>query len=375
MGTMREWLSQAAQVRERRHLVRGTREHRAGMIDLASNDYLDLSHDPRVIAAAVAGTRRLGTGARGSRVVTGTLSLHTDLEAVLCELTGQDSALVFSSGYTANLAVLTALGGPGTLIVLDEHVHASLIDAARLSRSPVVVNPHQDLPSLQAILAARTQARALVVVESLYSVLGDTTDLAAVAALCADQGAVLVVDEAHSVGVLGGGRGGVHAAGLNGCEHVIVTATLSKALGAMGGVVLGSALIREHLVNIARSFIYDTGLAPAPAAAAAAACRIILAEPHHVRRLHDNAELLAAAAGVPRAPGPVQSIAPGSAERARRFADTLYDHGVLVGCFRPPSVPDGISRIRLTAHSSTHRQDIDRVGHMLRALTEPGAHQ
>ncbi|MEN2740843.1 8-amino-7-oxononanoate synthase [Microbacterium sp. X-17] len=367
MAAMQTWMTRAAEVRRRRHLVRDAREHGDGMIDFASNDYLDLSRDPRVVEAAVCATRQDGAGARASRLVTGTLPVHTDLEAALCELTGQATALAFSSGYTANLAVLTALGGPDTLVVLDEHVHASLIDGARLSRSPVVMNPHRDLERLRAMLAQRTQRRALVVVESVYSVLGDTADLVEVAALCAEHDAILVVDEAHGVGVLGEGRGAVHAARLHARDEVVVTATLSKALGAMGGAVLGSELIREHLVNTARSFVYDTGLAPAPAAAAAAACRIILTEPQRVRQLQKNADLLARAAGVPRAPGPVQSVPVGTAERARRLADSLYDQGQLVGCFRPPSVPDGVSRIRLTAHSGHRPDDIDRVGELLRA--------
>lgn len=367
-GSMTSWIARAAQVRERRHLVRHTRSHPAGLVDFASNDYLDLSRDPRVIEAAVTATHRYGAGARASRVVTGTLPVHTELETALCRLTGHDAGLVCSSGYTANLAVLTALGGPDTLIIIDEHVHASLIDAARLSRSPFTANPHNDLMSLRATLAGRNQTRAVVVVESVYSVLGDTADLAAVAALCAQHDAVLVVDEAHGVGVLGGGRGAVHAAGLHGREDVIVTVTLSKALGAMGAAILGSPALREHLVNTARSFIFDTGLAPAPAAAAATACAIVLAEPHRVVRLHRNADLLACAARVPRAPGPVQSVPLASTEDADDLTEALYLAGVLVGCFRPPSVPDGISRIRLTAHSSTTPDDIDRVRGLLRDL-------
>ena len=370
MGAIQDRLIDAARVRERRGTVRATRITPGtgdsagagagagagafdGPLDLASNDYLGLSTDSRVKAAAIAATERFGTGARASRVVTGTLSIHDDLEQALSELTGQPAALVFSSGYAANLGILTALGGPDTLLLMDEHIHASLVDAARLSHSPIVTIPHSNLAVLKDLLANRTQKRAIVVVESIYSVLGDAANLHAAAALCATHDALLVVDEAHGVGVLGAGRGGVYAAGLAGAEHVVVTATLSKALGAQGGAVLGSIMLREHLVNTARSFIFDTGLAPAPAAAAAAASRIILAEPARVDALHLVASLIASSCGVDRAAGPVQSIRVGSPDIAVRVTERLREAGILVGCFRPPSVPDGISRLRLTAHADT----------------------
>ena len=239
MGAFHSWLADAARVREHRDLTRFTRVPPEPTIDFAGNDYLDLSRDPRVVEAAVEATRRHGAGARASRVVTGTLPVHVALEDALCHLTGQDSAVVFSSGYTANLGVLGALSSPDALIVLDEHIHASAIDAARASRSPVARFAHQDLASLDRVLVERTAKRAIVVVESVYSVLGDATNLVALADVCRARDALLVVDEAHGVGVLGEGRGGVHAAGLAGDEDVVVTVTLSKALGAMGGAVLG----------------------------------------------------------------------------------------------------------------------------------------
>ena len=369
MGAVQDRLADAARVRDRRGTVRATTiapgwEEDAGAgalegpLDLASNDYLGLSTDRRLKAAAIAATERYGTGARASRVVTGTLPVHTELELALAELTGQPAALAFSSGYAANLGILTALGGPDTLVLSDQHIHASLVDAARLSRSPIETIPHSDLAILGDVLANRTQTRAIVVVESVYSVLGDAPNLVDTAALCAQYDALLVVDEAHGIGVLGAGRGGVYAAGLAGAEHVVVTATLSKALGAQGGAVLGSTMLREHLVNTARSFIFDTGLAPAPAAAAAAGCRVILAEPERVDALHRVASLIASSCGVDRAAGPVQSIRVGSPEIAVDVTERLRDEGILVGCFRPPSVPDGISRLRLTAHAGT---DPDRL--------------
>lgn len=370
MGAMNEWLAGAARVRERRSTVRRAQPHAAGLLDLASNDYLGLAGDSRLADAAIAAMRRYGTGARASRVVTGTLPAHVELERALCSLTGQNAALVFSSGYTANLGLLTALGGPDALIVTDQHVHASLIDGARLSRSAVVTVPHGDLEALRCTLATRQQKRALVVVESVYSVLGDAADLMATARLCAEHDTLLIVDEAHGIGVLGQGRGAVHAVGLAGRDHVVVTATLSKALAAQGGAVLGSVLLREHLVNAARSFIFDTGLAPASAAAAAAACAIITEEPDRVAALHRIADLLASSLGVDRAAGPVQSVPVGSAETAWRIAENLRRAGVLVGCFRPPSVPDGVSRLRLTAHGSAEPDEIVHAARLVRAMLE-----
>jgi 8-amino-7-oxononanoate synthase len=353
---MRRWLEAAAAERARRgdvrhDDVRRNPETQVGLLDLASNDYLGLAGDERLQAAAIEATRRFGTGSRASRVVTGTSAVHAELEHELARLTGQPACLVFASGYAANLGVLTALGSPDTLLVTDAHIHASLIDASRLSRSPVRICPHRDLDVLEQVLRDRAEPRGVVVVESIYSVLGDATDLAATAALCAEYDALLVVDEAHGVGVAGDGRGAVHAAGLSGAEHVVITATLSKALGSQGGAVLGSELLREHLVNTARTFIFDTALAPAPAAAAAAACRVIAAEPQRVAKLHEVAAAIADAARVARAPGAVQSVEVGSAEAAVAAAHRMYDAGVLVGCFRPPSVPDGISRLRLTARA------------------------
>lgn len=361
---METWLGLRADVRQQRGIVRTDsilpwREHSTSeksqgeeVIDLASNDYLGLSADPRVVAASMAALEKYGAGARASRVVCGTLPAHRELEERLCALTGQRAALAFSSGYTANLGVVTALGGPGTLIIYDAHVHASLLDALRLSRSPSVSVPHNDLTAVKAALSARIQPRAVVIVESVYSVLGDAADLASLAPVCAAFDALLLVDEAHGLGVLGDGRGAVHAAGLAGAAHVAVTVTLSKALGSQGGAVLGSPALREHLVNTARTFIFDTALAPAAAAGAGAAASIVLAEPELAGRVLATAQLLARSCGVETAAGAVQSVPIESAACAVNLANELRTRGVLVGCFRPPSVPDGVSRIRLSARAS-----------------------
>jgi 8-amino-7-oxononanoate synthase len=372
MAAMQEWLIAAAEGRARRGGVRSADvrrnpESHGDLLDLASNDYLGLAGDPRLQQAAIEAIHRFGAGARASRVVTGTTASHVELERELAALVSAPAAVAFSSGYAANIGVLTALGGPRTLIVRDAHAHASLIDGARLSRSPVEIYPHNNLQALGRLLREREQPRAIVVIESIYSVLGDAADVAGTAAVCAEHDAFLVVDEAHGIGVAGSGRGAVHAAGLAGTEHVVVTATLSKALGSQGGAVLGSELVREQVVNAARTFLFDTALAPAAAAAAAAACRIVAAEPGRVAALHRAATLIAASADIDPAPGAVQSIPVGSPGAALALAQRLYQDGVVVGCFRPPSVPDGISRIRLTARATVDLAAAERAAATVRA--------
>lgn len=382
---MTQWLQRQAAVRDRRGLVRRPLPRAAGehFIDLASNDYLGLSADPRLADAAAAAALRWGAGATSSRLVAGTTQLHLDLEQELARLAGMETALVFSSGYLANVGVITALGGPGTLIVADEQCHASMIDGFRLSRSRTESFTHNDLGAAGRLLADRTEPRALIAVESLYSVLGDAAPLPDLLGLAQQHDAMLLIDEAHSLGVTGSGsflgRGSVAGTALAGHPNVIVTATLSKALGSQGGAVLGSALLREHLINRARSFIFDTGLAPASAAAALAAVRIIRDEPWRAEAVRSNAAALAAglapalaARGATVFPtsGAVQSIAMPSAESALAAADAARTAGVRIGCFRPPSVPDGVSRLRLTARATLTPQEIEDSCAVLRSILE-----
>jgi len=345
------WLAGEAAQREARGLTRALRPRAAGhdVVDLASNDYLGLATDPRLVEAAVAATRTWGTGSTGSRLVTGTTALHVQLEEALARLTGHESALVFSSGYLANLGAVTGLAGPDTLVVSDAHVHASLVDACRLSRCPVTVVPHNDVDAVETALRDRSEARALVLTESVFSVLGDLAPLTDLASVCHRQDAVLLVDEAHGLGVTGGGRGSVAAAGLAGSDHVVVTATLSKALGSQGGAVLGSKRLTEHLVNRARPFIFDTALAPAACAAALAAVGVVTDEPGLSDQVARVVEALAAACGVEPVPGAVLSVPVAGPREAVEAAALCADRGVRVGSFRPPSVPDGVSRLRMTA--------------------------
>ena len=250
------------------------------ILDLAGNDYLGLAHDRRVTDAAANAARTWGAGSTGSRLVTGTTALHQELEAELADFTGGPAALVFSSGYLANLGVLTALGGEDVTIVSDAGNHASIIDACRLSRSTIVVVPHRDVDKFDSALAARSTSYAVVVTDAVFSVDGDLAPLRELHTIARQHEALLVVDEAHAVGVVGPtGRGAVAAAELAGEEDIVRTVTLSKSLGAQGGAVVAAPDVIELLINVARPFIFDTGLAPASVGAALAALRIVRNEP------------------------------------------------------------------------------------------------
>ena len=378
-----DWLGVVGQARTEAGLRRTLAARSAGqrLLDLASNDYLGLSRDPRVIAGAVAAAATWGAGSTGSRLVTGSTALHVELEQALAAFTGQPRALVFSSGYLANLGAITALSGPGSLVVSDADNHASIVDAARLSRARVAVVGHRDLAAVAAVLGARTEQRALVVTDAVFSVDGELADLAALAQVCRENGAGLVVDEAHALGVLGpGGAGAAAAAGLAGLTEVVVTVTLSKSLGAQGGAVLGSARVIDHLVDAARTFIFDTALAPPSAGAALAALGVLQAEPELPARVRDAARRLHQAAleaglesGAPDAA--VVGVRIGSPQAAVAAAAGMAEAGVRVGCFRPPTVPDGVSRLRITARADLSDDDVARAAEALATVTSQAAGQ
>jgi 8-amino-7-oxononanoate synthase len=363
-----DWLDAHAAARRAAGLRRGLRPRAAGepLLDLAGNDYLGLSTDPRVVEGAVAATRAWGAGSTGSRLVTGTTALHSELEAELAAFLGAPAALVFSSGYLANLGVVTALSGPGALVVSDAANHASLVDACRLARARIAVTPRDDPAAVDALLAARTEERALVVTDSVNSVDGAFAPLRELHAVCRARGALLVVDEAHGLGVVGrGGRGLLAALDLAGADDIVATVTLSKALGSQGGAVVGSAAVIAHLVDTARSFIFDTGLAPACVGAALAALRALRAEPERPAAILRAAAVLAAATGVPAPPSAVVSVVLGEPEIAVAAAAACAERGVRVGCFRPPSVPKGTSRLRLTARATLTDAELAHAGAVL----------
>ncbi len=275
------WLDAVEQQRREAGLRRSLRPRPAVAteLDLASNDYLGLSQHPDVIDGGVAALRIWGAGATGSRLVTGDTELHEEFESELAEYVGAAAGLVFSSGYTANLGAVVGLSGPGSLLVSDAYSHASLVDACRLSRARVVVTPHRDVDAVEAALASRDEERAVVITDSVFSADGALAPLRELHDVCRRHRALLIVDEAHGLGVRGGGRGLLHEVGLAGAPDVVMTTTLSKALGSQGGVVLGPAAVRDHLIDAARPFIFDTGLAPAAVGAALAALHVLRAEP------------------------------------------------------------------------------------------------
>ncbi|MGC5016762.1 8-amino-7-oxononanoate synthase [Streptosporangium sp. DT93] len=346
-----------------------------GLLDLASNDYLGLARDERLAEAAADAVRTWGTGSTGSRLVTGSTTLHARLEARLSAFCGSAGALVFSSGYLANLAVVAALGRDA-LVVSDAGNHASIVDACRLSRSRVAVVPHGDATAVERVLAGRDEEHAIVVTDAVFSVEGDLAPLAELRAATARHGAMLIVDEAHSLGVVGArGQGAAHAAGLAADPGVVRTITLSKALGSQGGAVLGAPEVIQTLIDTGRSFIFDTGLAPGSVAAALAAVGILGDRPDLPSLVRGRARELAAMArdlGLETAEpsGAVVPVVLGPPEVALRAAAVCAERGVRAGCFRPPSVPEGRSCLRLTARANLSSDDLAVIRGALTAVAE-----
>jgi 8-amino-7-oxononanoate synthase len=357
------WLEAVEQQRRQAGLRRALRPRPAVAteLDLASNDYLGLSQHAQVIEGGVDALRTWGAGATGSRLVTGNTLLHEEFESALAEFVGAAACLVFSSGYAANLGAVVGLSGPGSLLVSDAYSHASLVDACRLSRARVVVTPHRDVDAVDAALAARDEERAVVITESVFSADGALAPVRQLHEVCRRHRALLMVDEAHGLGVRGaGGRGLLHELGLAGAPDVVMTTTLSKALGSQGGAVLATSPVRDHLIDAARPFIFDTGLAPAAVGAALAALRVLSAEPWRPEAVLRHAGTLAQICEVSQAPqSAVVSVILGAPEVALAAATACLDAGIRVGCFRPPTVPAGTSRLRLTARASLDANDLE----------------
>lgn len=374
-------LARKAELRERAGLARRLRPRPPddAVIDLAGNDYLGLARHPEVVAAAQAALAGYGLGATASRLVRGSTEVHAALEAELAGWLGTERALVYSSGYLANLGAVRALAGPHDLLVSDAYNHASLVDGCRASRAQVVVTPHADVSAVDAALAAEAAGRqAVVVTESVFSVDGDLAPLADLHAVMRRHGAILLVDDAHALGLLGpAGAGGAAAAGIAGAPDVVVTATLSKSLGAAGGVVAGPAALIRHLVDTGRTFIYDTALPPAVAAGALAALRLCRDSRELRAELHDRvasavARLSAAGLEVTAPAAGVLSVPAPGPEAAMAWAAACHDRGVAVGCFRPPSTPDTTSRLRLTINAGIPREDFAKALEIV-AEAAPGA--
>lgn len=329
-----------------------------------SNNYLGLATHPRVIAAAREALERFGAGAVSSRLISGHMTPHAELEEKIAAWKGVARALVFSTGYQANVGVVTALVGPDDVVLSDELNHASLIDGCRLSRARVRVYRHNDVDHLAELLRESTATRRrLVVTESIFSMDGDRAPLAGIVETCERHDAWLAVDEAHAAGVFGpGGAGVVAELGLTARVDVHI-GTLGKALGSFGAYVAGSSRLVELLVNRARSFIFTTGLPPSAAAAAKAAIEIAEAEPERARGLLARARglgarLRAEGLDVPHADSQILPIVIGGADDTVAAARRLLDAGVYVAAIRPPTVPANTSRLRVSLMATHSERDV-----------------
>jgi len=343
-------------------------------IDLGSNDYLGLARDPRVVAGARAALEEFGAGGRAARLLRGGSPLDERAEAAVAEWLGAEAALFFPSGFQANLGLICALAGRGDALFSDQLDHASLIDAARLSRARVFVHAHLDLAELDLLLArARHARRRFVLTEGIFSMDGDAPPLAELDELCRRHDAYLVVDEAHSAGVVGLAGAGAWAA-LGGRDEARLAArvvTGGKALGVAGAFVVGSRVLRELLVNRARSFLFTTAPPPAVAGgllAAVAVCRGMDAERARLRAL---ATELAKRLGLAPPAGAIVPFPAGSPERALELAQRLEARGLFVPAVRPPSVPEGGSRLRIVCHAFNRASELDELARVLEGAPRP----
>lgn len=328
------------------------------VVSFASNDYLGLTQHPGVVAAARAALDRWGTGSGAARLVVGSRPVHSELEAELAAWKRSERAVLFPTGFAANLGVITTMGGPGTLVCSDELNHASIVDGCRLARGEVAVYRHADPDHVEHLLAGRGARRALVVTDSVFSMDGDLAPLEDLAERCARHDALLVLDDAHAVLEVGPDLDGV---------TVLRVGTLSKTLGSLGGFVAGPAPLADLVVNRARSYIFTTAPTPADTAAALAALRVVRSPEGEglVHRLRRHVDVLR-----PGHPSPIVPVVCGDEARALAAAAALLDRGLLVPAIRPPTVPPGTSRLRVTL-SAAHTEE--QVARLAAALDElPG---
>jgi 8-amino-7-oxononanoate synthase len=343
------------------------------LLNFCSNDYLGLAQHPQVIAALQESARHIGVGSGASHVVCGHFAEHTALERDVADWLGYPRALLFGSGYLANLAVAQALLRPGDICLQDKLNHASLLDAARLAQAQLVRYPHRDVGAAGRQAAAHADGALLLATDGVFSMDGDAAPLPELAALARDQDGLLYVDEAHAIGVHGPeGRGSAAAAGLDAKSAPLLLVTLGKALGGYGALLVGQEALIEHIAQVARPYIYTTALPPALAAASRVAVRLARSEQWRRERLR---ELIAhfrdgaSARGIelPHSDTPIQPLPVGDNAHALRLAQQCEARGLLVVAIRPPSVPQGTARLRI-AFSAVHTvADVDTL---LDALAE-----
>lgn len=347
---------------------------RAGrrLLSFSCNDYLNLSHHPRVKAAAAQAALDYGAGAGGSRLISGDHPLMSELEARLARLKGTEAACVFGSGYLANSGIIPTFAGPGDLVLVDALAHSCIWTGASLSRADVVSFRHNDVGHLAELLAARRGAagRAIVATDGVFSMDGDIAPLHEISALCREHDAWLLVDDAHGLGVMGEGRGTVHALGgpEKGIEVELQMGTLSKSLGGYGGYLCASRPVVDLIKTRARTFVFTTGLPPASAAAAIEALQIIEADPELTARPLANARLFTELAGLPQAQTPIVPVIVGEADAAMAAARRLEEAGLLVVAVRPPTVPAGTARLRIAFTAGHAPDDIARLARQVSEL-------
>lgn len=336
---------------------------------MASNNYLGLTFDTRVIEGALKGTQQYGTGAGGSRLVSGTFPLFTELERSLAKFKNTEKALVFNTGYMANVGTISAVADKNTIIFSDALNHASIIDGCRLSKASIKAYNHCDVEELKFILKqADRSARKLIVTDGVFSMDGDIAPLDKLYKLSREYNALLMVDDAHATGTIGNGHGTAAYFGLE-KDVDIQLGTLSKSLGSVGGYVAANSTIIDYLVNTSRSFIFSTALSPADIGAALAALHVLESDVSVLQRLHENVNYMAdqlISMGIDATnETPIFPILIGRNEDTLAVSEYLYEAGIIGTAIRPPTVPIGESRIRLTVTAAHNKEQIDYVCHTL----------
>jgi len=368
------WQTRLQQQAERRQgLGRNRAIHPASGLDFCSNDYLGLRRDPRLAEAAAEAARQHGAGAGAARLLRGSCDLHDELEATLAQWKGTEACLLFNTGYQANATLIPALVGKGDAVFSDALNHASLVDGCRMARTGgahVGIFRHLNVADLGAQLqtwrlSAPAEALALVATDAIFSMDGDAADLPALLAMCERHGALLLVDEAHATGLLGS-----DGAGLAQLQDVhgrvpLVMGTLGKALGAFGAFVCCDALLRDHLLNTARGFIFSTALPPPVLGAAMEGIRLARAEPWRREQALAHAHRLRAQLHQPQQPSAIVPILIGGDAEALRLAHRLQEQGFDVRAVRPPTVPEGSARLRVT--TGAHQTD-SQIASFMKAL-------
>ena len=332
---------------------------------MASNNYLGLTFDERVIEGAIKGAQQYGTGSGGSRLVSGTFPLFTDLERELAKFKNTEKALVFNTGYMANVGTISAIADKNTIIFSDALNHASIIDGCRLSRGSVKAYNHCDVDELKYLLKeVERNTRKLIVTDGVFSMDGDIAPLDKLYELSREYNALLMVDDAHATGTIGSGHGTAAYYGLE-KEVDIQLGTLSKSLGSVGGYVAANSTIIDYLVNMSRSFIFSTALSPADIGAALAALHVLESDTSVLRRLQNNvnymADCLNSIGIYATNDTPIFPILIGSNEDTLTVSNYLYNAGIIGTAIRPPTVPVGESRIRLTVTAAHNKEQIDYV--------------